>query len=227
MEHLRELSSFNSLWALGSAINHDTVIRMHRTFAGLPRRHTEVGPLAAVLYPVLVVLSGQRCVRAGMLTLCSSLPSHSFIHIPRHTHIVHICTLTRCGALHHFTRTRSPPSSSPVHLQRLASLNNSISPDHSYRAYRRQLASAKPPCVPFIGMHLSDLSFTENGSSDHIRGRINFFKHYRIYEIVERLLAFQRTPYPFHIVAPLAKLLCSLPSASDAELDTLSALHRR
>ena len=43
-------------------------------------------------------------------------------------------------------------------LQRLARLLNN---DSSFKKYREALSQARPPCVPYLGLHLTDLTFTE------------------------------------------------------------------
>jgi hypothetical protein len=50
--------------------------------------------------------------------------------------------------------------------------------DKNNRALRRALSAALPPCIPHLGIFLSDLTFTEDGNPDTLLGMINFQKRY-------------------------------------------------
>lgn len=36
----------------------------------------------------------------------------------------------------------------------------------SFKTYRTALRDATPPCLPYLGVHLSDLVFIEDGNAD-------------------------------------------------------------
>jgi len=42
-------------------------------------------------------------------------------------------------------------------------LEKVFSPEKNFAAYRAMLQNATPPCMPFLGIHLSDLTFTDEG----------------------------------------------------------------
>jgi son of sevenless-like protein len=53
---------------------------------------------------------------------------------------------------------------------------------NNYAGLRAELAAADPPLIPFFGMYLTDITFTEEGSPDFITVKdvqlINFGKRY-------------------------------------------------
>jgi len=88
-------------------------------------------------------------------------------------------------------------------LQEYCALIDSSS---SFRAYRQALAETHPPCIPYIGLILQDLTFVHIGNPDLLSdGRINFGKRWQQFHILENMRRFQKCHYPFkrneHIVA--------------------------
>jgi hypothetical protein len=55
-----------------------------------------------------------------------------------------------------------------------------MNPEGNYKSYRSHLVNVQPPCMPYIGVFLSDLTFIEDGNPDTLNGRpdmINFEKY--------------------------------------------------
>lgn len=91
----------------------------------------------------------------------------------------------------------------------------------SFKNYRTALRDTLPPCLPYLGVHLSDLVFIEDGNSDIVNGQINVRKREQIYTAITELLHFQQ--YPFNITKHSSyDYLVSLPSLSEKELYTIS-----
>ena len=61
----------------------------------------------------------------------------------------------------------------------------------SYRSYRSTLHSAKIPLVPFIGIYLTDLTFTEDGNPNYMDNLVNFSKFHKIARIVGEIVGYQ------------------------------------
>jgi hypothetical protein len=55
-------------------------------------------------------------------------------------------------------------------------LHKYISRDKNFAAIRGRLKGVKPPCIPYIGLYLTDLTFIEDGNPKYINGKINFVK---------------------------------------------------
>ncbi|XP_055682871.1 guanine nucleotide-releasing factor 2 isoform X2 [Lutzomyia longipalpis] len=73
-----------------------------------------------------------------------------------------------------------------------------IDPSSSFRAYRLALAETTPPCIPYIGLVLQDLTFVHIGNQDYLsEGIINFSKRWQQYNIVVNMKRFKKSSYPF------------------------------
>ena len=81
----------------------------------------------------------------------------------------------------------------------LRKLNNLMDSKKNFIRYRGLLRSVKDvACVPFFGVYLSDLTFTNVGNPDYLHGNtdiINFGKRSRIVDIIEEILSFKRVHY--------------------------------
>ncbi|KAJ7109784.1 ras guanine nucleotide exchange factor domain-containing protein [Mycena epipterygia] len=67
-------------------------------------------------------------------------------------------------------------------------------PTGGFSGYRALLNTAEGPCVPFIGMYLTDIVHISDQFSDH-DGQISFLKRQRWYEVVQIMLRCQARPY--------------------------------
>ncbi|VVC91770.1 unnamed protein product, partial [Leptidea sinapis] len=66
----------------------------------------------------------------------------------------------------------------------------------SFSAYRRALADTQPPCIPYIGLFLQDLTFVHVGNPDLLPdGSINFTKRWQQYHIMENMKRFHKEQY--------------------------------
>ncbi|XP_017850278.1 guanine nucleotide-releasing factor 2 [Drosophila busckii] len=73
-----------------------------------------------------------------------------------------------------------------------------IDSSSSFRAYRQALAETNPPCIPYIGLVLQDLTFVHVGNQDYVsKGVINFSKRWQQYNIIVNMKRFKKCAYPF------------------------------
>ncbi|KAL9878775.1 guanine nucleotide-releasing factor 2 isoform X1 [Glossina fuscipes] len=73
-----------------------------------------------------------------------------------------------------------------------------IDSSSSFRAYRQALAETQPPCIPYIGLVLQDLTFVHVGNPDYLKdGVINFSKRWQQYNIIDNMKRFKKCSYPF------------------------------
>ncbi|KAG0217118.1 hypothetical protein BGX31_000348, partial [Mortierella sp. GBA43] len=103
--------------------------------------------------------------------------------------------LAHC-AVHRLKRTwELVPARSMNSLTTLQAVTNSAK---SWSEYRQELHSANPPCVPFLGVYLTDLVFIEDGNADFLKGadqHINFYKRGRTAEVIREIQQYQSVPY--------------------------------
>ncbi|BGP27635.1 ras-like guanine nucleotide exchange factor [Rhodotorula toruloides] len=101
--------------------------------------------------------------------------------------------------------------------------------DHgrNYAEYRQKIRQAVPPCLPFVGLFLTDLIFVFEGNRaerpspvDSSLQLINFDRYHKMARIVGELQRFQ-SPYPFvevpEIQAYLSQQLEGLKRGQDAQ----------
>lgn len=76
-------------------------------------------------------------------------------------------------------------------LDELKRFTEILSSDGSYKRYRNHVLSVSPPCVPFLGVYLTDLTFVEDGNPDIIsskrtnRNLINWTKRKFTYNVIQ------------------------------------------
>ncbi|XP_029985671.1 rap guanine nucleotide exchange factor 1-like isoform X2 [Sphaeramia orbicularis] len=81
-------------------------------------------------------------------------------------------------------------------LEEFSSLIDSSS---SFRAYRAALAEVEPPCIPYLGLILQDLTFVHLGNPDTLTtaqgSKVNFSKRMQQFNILDTLRSYQQVHY--------------------------------
>ncbi|XP_064118634.1 rap guanine nucleotide exchange factor 1-like isoform X2 [Macrobrachium nipponense] len=68
----------------------------------------------------------------------------------------------------------------------------------AFRAYRQALSETSPPCIPYIGLILQDLTFVNIGNTQFMPdGNVNFSKRWQQYNILDNMKRFKKCQYPF------------------------------
>ncbi|QSZ31938.1 hypothetical protein DSL72_001507 [Monilinia vaccinii-corymbosi] len=107
----------------------------------------------------------------------------------------------------------------------LKSLQDIVEPERNYAVLRRRLHDHVPPCLPFVGTYLTDLTFVDAGNPPVKQlpdgtSVINFDKHTRIAKIIGELQRFQ-VPYRLAEVPELQEWIqaqiARVKSASETE----------
>lgn len=86
------------------------------------------------------------------------------------------------------------------HLQLFDNMRAILAPTKNFSKYRETLRKLQPPCVPFLGVYLTDLTFIEDGNADRLRADdrlINFGKRQMTAEKIQEIVIYQSTPYVF------------------------------
>ncbi|XP_078006106.1 rap guanine nucleotide exchange factor 1 isoform X2 [Phascolarctos cinereus] len=70
-----------------------------------------------------------------------------------------------------------------------------IDSSSSFRAYRAALSDVEPPCIPYLGLILQDLTFVHLGNPDYIDGKVNFSKRWQQFNILDSMRCFQQASF--------------------------------
>ncbi|MED6292781.1 Ras-specific guanine nucleotide-releasing factor 2 [Characodon lateralis] len=137
--------------------------------------HTDVGSRASSIEKWLAVADICRCLNNynGVLEITSAL-NRSAIYRLKKTW-AKVCKQTK--AL----------------MDRLQKI---VSSEGRFKNLRETLKNCNPPCVPYLGMYLTDLAFIEEGTPNFTEeGLVNFSKMRMISHIIREIRQFQQAPY--------------------------------
>ncbi|KAF2188949.1 ras GEF [Zopfia rhizophila CBS 207.26] len=118
--------------------------------------------------------------------------------------------------IHRLNRTWSA-----VNARSMATLENMrklMGSTKNFAEYRDTLHKANPPCIPFFGVYLTDLTFIEDGIPSLIKktNLINFAKRAKTAEVIRDIQQYQNVPYPLQPVPELQDyILTNMQSAGD------------
>uniref|UniRef100_A0A3Q3W7E6 Uncharacterized protein n=1 Tax=Mola mola TaxID=94237 RepID=A0A3Q3W7E6_MOLML len=137
--------------------------------------HTDVGSRASSIEKWLAVADICRCLNNynGVLEITSAL-NRSAIYRLKKTW-TKVCKQTK--AL-------------------MDRLQKTVSSEGRFKNLRETLKNCNPPCVPYLGMYLTDLAFIEEGTPNFTEeGLVNFSKMRMICHIIREIRQFQQAPY--------------------------------
>ncbi|KAL8914299.1 MAG: hypothetical protein Q9172_007110 [Xanthocarpia lactea] len=145
-----------------------------------------------------------------------------------------VAVADKCRSMNNFSTLTSIISAlgtAPVHrLQRtwsqvnartmsvLEQMRRLMGSTKNFGEYRETLRLANPPCIPFFGVYLTDLTFIEDGISSVIKKThlINFAKRAKTAEVIRDIQQYQNVPYPLKPVTDLQDyILSNMQAAGD------------
>ncbi|XP_076624750.1 ras-specific guanine nucleotide-releasing factor 1 isoform X3 [Colletes latitarsis] len=92
--------------------------------------------------------------------------------------------------------------------QTIERLQNIVSSDGRFRNLREALHRCDPPCIPYLGLYLTDLSFIEEGTPTKTKdGLLNFSKMRMIAHVIREIRHFQQTPYKIELIPKVTNYL--------------------
>ncbi|XP_016345114.1 ras-specific guanine nucleotide-releasing factor 1-like [Sinocyclocheilus anshuiensis] len=97
-------------------------------------------------------------------------------------------------------------------------LQKLVSSEGRFKNLREALKNCDPPCVPYLGMYLTDLAFIEEGTPNYTEDNlVNFSKMRMISHIIREIRQFQQTAYKIDYQPKAALYLLDKSSVMDEE----------
>uniref|UniRef100_A0A7N6AZG4 Ras protein specific guanine nucleotide releasing factor 1 n=1 Tax=Anabas testudineus TaxID=64144 RepID=A0A7N6AZG4_ANATE len=97
-------------------------------------------------------------------------------------------------------------------------LQKLVSSEGRFKNLREALKNCDPPCVPYLGMYLTDLAFIEEGTPNYTEDNlVNFSKMRMISHIIREIRQFQQTAYKIDLQPKVAQYLLDRSSVLDEE----------
>jgi hypothetical protein len=94
-----------------------------------------------------------------------------------------------------------------------------------FRIYKQKLEESQPPCIPYLGPFLKELTYIEDTHFSNLENRgdlINLEKYKKLAFVIREILQYQNNPYNLLPEASMLRYLSSLPALDDDELWKLS-----
>jgi son of sevenless len=116
-----------------------------------------------------------------------------------------IAIVSALGTSHILRLSRTWQAVNPKTHAMLDAMRNLIASEKNFAQYREALRVATPPCIPFLGGYLTDLTFIEDGIPSQIKGTelINFAKRSKTAEVIKDIQQYQNVPYALSAVNEL------------------------
>ncbi|XP_056272801.1 ras-specific guanine nucleotide-releasing factor 1 isoform X1 [Pseudoliparis swirei] len=97
-------------------------------------------------------------------------------------------------------------------------LQKLVSSEGRFKNLREALKNCDPPCVPYLGMYLTDLAFIEEGTPNYTEDNlVNFSKMRMISHIIREIRQFQQTAYKIDLQPKVAQYLLDNSFVLDEE----------
>jgi len=131
--------------------------------------------------------------------------------------VLAICSGLNNSAVHRLKKTwdELPPEV----VEKRQKLQELFDPQKSYKNLREHVVSVNPPCIPYLGMYLTDLTFINDGNPTFTQeGLVNIKKGTLTAGVVAKVQLYQQVPYVLTRVSVLHHHLSNLVTDDDNAL---------
>ncbi|ORZ00224.1 ras guanine nucleotide exchange factor domain-containing protein [Syncephalastrum racemosum] len=105
--------------------------------------------------------------------------------------------------------------------QTLSQIRKLMGANRNFTEYRAIIHSINPPCIPFLGIYLQDLTFIEDGNPNYLKKSkdlINFAKRAKTAEVIREIQQYQSSLYRLKPVDELQQFIqANLQSTRDED----------
>lgn len=132
--------------------------------------------------------------RKDTLTLMIEF-GHEMYLINNFNGVFEVCSALESSSIHRLKKTWARIDASVKN--KFKEMKGIISGSNNFACIRERVRSVPPPCLPYIGIYLTDLTFIEDGNSDELNGKVNFIKRKKLAGVISDIKIYQQTPYKF------------------------------
>ena len=147
----------------------------------------------------VIVLQEGLAARAAMIAKFMNVAAHLRKMNNFHTLMGLVVGLSNSSVTrlkHSFARVEK------AQVEAFKKISDLMSPHGSFKEYRRALGKSCSPCLPYMGVYLTDLTFIEDGNPDFLKDKyakekeghqlINFRKREMVYKVIQGVLVHQQ-----------------------------------
>ncbi len=118
------------------------------------------------------------------------------------------------SAVHRLKRTFDGLSDKVV--EEFGAIAEVMSDHKAYKNLRAHISQLRPPCIPYIGVYLTDLTFIDDGNQNYTKdNKVNLAKAHMYADVIRKIQIYQQETYDIKPIPELLSLLLSLETIKD------------
>eukprot|EP01133_Synstelium_polycarpum_P017183 gene17183-20472_t len=180
---------------------------------------------------MLILLEGKKDKRLKVFEKLLEIAKH-LLKLNNFNTLMSLVAGLNMSPIHRLKKTKKKLSSSA--LATFTECERVFSSKKSFKNYRDLISVTNAPCIPYLGINLTDLTFIEDGNPDYLESTgsatnnptgsplINFKKRELFYTAWSDIARFQESPYQFAQEEPLNTFLLHFPQLEEKDLYELS-----
>ncbi|KAH3732741.1 Ras guanine nucleotide exchange factor [Pelomyxa schiedti] len=167
-----------------------------------------------------IVWAEQLRMRTTLLSLLIEIAQHCEA-LNNFNSLVAILSGLQNSAIFRLKKTwENLPSPSLMVFERMKLIMNR---EGNFRNFREVISHAKLPCIPYLGVFLTDLTMIDDGNPDILpSGLINFEKRIIMSKVIKKIHEHKTVPYCLKPVPEIQQYLLNPPLLSDSEMFNMS-----